>query len=51
MDKNQEIEKKQWESPKLILIGKINDVVQGGGGKLSVTGGDPGELRKEIGTE
>ena len=51
MDKKKEVEKKTWESPKLVLLGTITDVVRGGGGKLSVTGGDPGEMRKEIGTE
>jgi hypothetical protein len=31
--------------------GRVSDIVQGGGGKLSITGGDPGEGRKEIGTD
>ena len=42
--------KKTWEMPKLTRVGSINEVVLGGGGKLSLTGGDPGESRKEKGS-
>jgi hypothetical protein len=33
----------------LRFVGNLPDVVQGGGGKLSVVGGDPGESRKQSG--
>jgi hypothetical protein len=32
-------------------VGKVADIVQGGGGKLSTTTGDPGEPRKPTGQE
>ncbi len=42
--------KKLWEPLKKSYAGRVADVVQGGGGKLSIVGGDPGESRKEKGT-
>lgn len=52
MDKKQEVEKKRWESPSLILIGTITDVVRAGGGKLSTPTDDSGEdPRKPSGLE
>jgi hypothetical protein len=36
-----------WEPPSIKSVGTIPQVVKGGGGKLSPTGGDPGEGRKE----
>jgi hypothetical protein len=42
--------KQPWEPLKLTYIADIGDLVQGGGGKLSLTGGDPGEIRKERGS-
>jgi hypothetical protein len=42
--------KQPWESPKVTYVGRVRDVVQFGTGKLSQTGGDPGEPRKEQGT-
>ncbi len=41
---------KPWEPPTLIYVGNVGDVLQRGGGKLSATGGDPGEPRKERGS-
>ena len=41
--------KKQWDTPALKTIGHVTEVVQGGGGKLSLAGGDPGEGRKQRG--
>ena len=38
-----------WEPMKMSLIGNIDEVVQGGGGKLSSVGTDPGESRKTSG--
>ena len=32
-----------WEPMRVTCVGKIHAVVQGGGGKLSATTGDPGE--------
>jgi hypothetical protein len=40
-----------WEPPSLKLVGTIGEVLQGGGGKLSTSGGDPGDLRKPSGGE
>ena len=39
-------EKKPWEAPKLSYVGDVEDVVQGGEGKLTRTAADPGEDRK-----
>jgi len=41
--------KKKWEPMELKFIDRIKDIILGGGGKLSTTGGDPGENRKEMG--
>ena len=38
-----------WEPMRIALIGNIGEVVQGGGGKLSSVGTDPGESRKTTG--
>lgn len=38
--------KETWEPPRLTYLGHINEIVQGGGGKLSPTAGDPGDSRK-----
>jgi hypothetical protein len=39
--------RRPWVAPTLKLVGTIADVLQGGGGKLSLTGGDPGDHRKQ----
>lgn len=39
--------KPRWETPRIELSQPVTEIVRGGGGKLSVTGGDPGESRKE----
>lgn len=41
--------RREWRTPRLSLEGTIDDLVQQGGGKLSVAGGDPGEGRKQSG--
>jgi len=47
----QQIER-PWEVPKLTFVGHIGEVIQGGGGKLSVADFDPGEpFRKPSGRE
>ena len=38
-------EKRQWTTPALELKGTVGEILNHGGGKLSVTGGDPGEMR------
>jgi hypothetical protein len=55
MDKSQkEVDAKRdrrpWERPALKSIGTIADVVQASPGKLSISGGDPGEGLKPSGT-
>jgi hypothetical protein len=39
--------RRKWEPPLLKTVGTIAEVVQEGGGKLSIAGGDPGESRKQ----
>jgi hypothetical protein len=47
-EKNPGLDKRlSWTTPKLTFVGNVGDVLQGGGGKLSVAGGDPGENRVE----
>jgi len=41
--------RRPWVAPALKVVGMIADVLQGGGGKLSPTTGDPGDLRKPSG--
>jgi hypothetical protein len=43
---NTDMSKKEWEPMKLTYVGDISKVVLGGGGKLSLTIGDPGEPQK-----
>jgi hypothetical protein len=38
---------KPWTKMELSYLGRVDQVLLGGGGKLSTTGGDPGEPRKE----
>jgi hypothetical protein len=39
-------DRRRWEPPRLKMVATIGEVLQGGGGKLSIQGGDPGENRK-----
>jgi hypothetical protein len=39
-----------WQAPRIETMVHITEIVRGGGGKLSLTGGDPGESRKEKGS-
>jgi hypothetical protein len=41
--------KRRWEAMKLTDLGDVRSVIQGGGGKLTIVGGDPGENRKPPG--
>jgi hypothetical protein len=43
---NRPAQKKPWQAPTLSYMGDVEDVVQGGEGKVSVTNADPGEPRK-----
>ena len=38
---------KKWTAPRLAFAGRVADVLQSGGGKLSITAADPGEMRCE----
>jgi|GEM_PF-6066545 len=42
--------KGKWASPELLFDGELSDLVQHGSGKFSVTGGDPGEGKKQQST-
>jgi hypothetical protein len=39
--------KQPWEPMQLTYVGHVAEIVQSGGGKLSTTGGDTGEPRKQ----
>ena len=41
--------RRPWEPPAMKAVGTISEVLEGGGGKLTLTGGDPGEARKQQG--
>jgi hypothetical protein len=41
--------RRRWEKPTVRQVGAVSDVLKGGGGKLSVAGGDPGDGRKQTG--
>jgi hypothetical protein len=36
-----------WETPRLEFKGRVGEILKSGGGKLSVTGADSGEMRCE----
>ena len=38
-----------WVRPELKYVGNIGEVLQGGGGKLSLQANDPGDSRKPAG--
>jgi len=42
----EEKDKKQWETPKVVYVGQVSEVIQSGGGKLSTAPADPGEPNK-----
>ena len=45
-------DRRSWEPMALKSVGRVSDVVQQGGGKLTLVGGDPGEpSRKPKGQE
>jgi len=40
----------EWVPPRLTRIGDLEEIVRGGGGKLSQAGADPGDVRKPKGS-
>lgn len=40
-------EKAPWEPMTITYVGSVSEIIQYGRGKLSLTGGDPGEPRKQ----
>ena len=38
---------KTWTTPRLAFVGRIADLLKSGGGKLSLTAADSGEMRCE----
>lgn len=46
---NSEQIKAAWQPMEMEYLGNAAQLVHGGGGKLSITGGDPGEGRKQKG--
>jgi hypothetical protein len=43
------VERQPWQKMELSHLGDAANLIQSGGGKLSTTGGDPGENRKQRG--
>jgi len=41
--------KRTWEEPSVRKVGNVGDVLRGGGGKMSVTADDAGDVRKPKG--
>jgi hypothetical protein len=39
--------RESWVPMRASYVGHVAELLRGGGGKLTVTGGDPGEARKE----
>ena len=42
-NKRPKTSKRQWEKPKGTYLGRVDEVVRHGRGKLSIPAGDPGE--------
>ena len=40
---------REWVRPQLKSVGNVGEVLQGGGGKLSLVSQDPGDTRKQTG--
>jgi hypothetical protein len=48
MDRSDSSQKtKAWSPMQVKSLGKATDLIKGGGGKLSLAGGDPGEGKKQ----
>ena len=39
-------QRQPWETPTVRPVGRLGDVLKGGGGKVTVVTGDPGEPQK-----
>jgi hypothetical protein len=46
---SEKAKKRPWKPMKLTFLGDAAQLIKSGGGKLSVSGGDPGESRKQSG--
>ena len=44
-DVDAERTRRQWQVPTVKRVGTVADVLRGGGGKLSPTAADPGDVR------
>lgn len=42
--------KQPWEPMTLVCVGRVAEIVQGGGGKLAISGADTGDTRKPRGS-
>ena len=49
-DRDQPQARIQWEPMTLFFLGEATRLIQGGGGKLSRSGADPGDARKPAGS-
>jgi hypothetical protein len=47
--KNEGVVRQNWEPIKVIYVGHMAEVLQGGGGKLSLNAADTGDIRKPPG--
>jgi hypothetical protein len=45
----QQKRRQEWVAPRLEPRGDVAEVLKSGGGKLSIRGGDPGEMRCQRG--
>ena len=43
--------KSRWTAPALTYVGRLDQLVRGGGGKVTIETGDPGEPKKVPGGE
>lgn len=46
-----EMKREEWLEPKLTGVGDVSEVIQGGGGKLSLSAEDSGDSGKPSGGE
>lgn len=44
-------ERRPWMAPAIRIVGDVGEVLQGGGGKLSINTDDTGDIRKPPGQE
>lgn len=46
-----ETKREEWQEPQLTGVGDVSEVIQGGGGKLSISAEDSGDSGKPSGQE